>query len=189
MSVNTYVYEMNGLDFAKYNLWLDWRGKHFSQSEEILPIQKKAGIYAFTLLGEVVYVGSSINMFGRLQSHIAHMFSLSDKSKSRLEQRKYHYLKKHISQVKFVVLEFCDRNVHKEELEQIEYSYINEYNPIFNVHRGDVFREWDGNEKNIDDFVDGDIDIDDLKLMIRLCKHPNRSSRGLVHADDEDDEI
>lgn len=181
------AYEMDGVNFDKYNLWFDWSGKHCDKYEEATPIKNKTGIYAFTLCGEIVYVGSSTNLFGRLQSHITHMFSFGDKSKSRLEQRKYHYLKKYISQVKFVVLEFCDRNTQKEELEQIEYSYIDKYNPIFNVRRGDIFREWDGNEHDIDNFVNGNTSIDNLKSMIRLCKHPTSSSRGLVYADSDDE--
>ena len=178
MMSSQYSYEMDGLSFEKYNLWPDWSSKNCDKYEEVAPIKKKAGVYAFTLCDEIVYVGSSINLFSRLQSHIAHIFSLGDKSKSRLELRKYHYLKKYISQVKFVVLKFCDNSISKRELEQIEYSYIEKHNPIFNVRRGDTFREWDGNEQNVDDFVNGNTFMDDLRSMIRLCKHPNGHSHG-----------
>lgn len=60
------VYTINGNDFSKYDHELDWSGKLFEQYEEIAPIKNQGGIYAFTICEEIVYIGSSINLFNRL---------------------------------------------------------------------------------------------------------------------------
>ena len=178
---------IDGLDFDKYNPELDWSGKLFEQYEEIAPLRKQPGIYAFTLCREVVYIGSSINLFGRLQTHIAHMQGNANCTHSSLTWRKYFYLKKYISQVQFQVLEFCNTNISKSELEDIEYSYVNKHNPIFNINRGKSLHQWDGSEQDIDDFVNGNLSMDNLKELTVLCKHPTRGVRHLVPANTDDE--
>ena len=157
------IYTIDGIDFAKYNPELDWSGKLFEQYEEIAPLHKQPGIYDFTLCGEVVYIGSSINLFGRLQTHIAHMQGNANRTHSSLKWRKYFYFKKYISQAQFQVLEFCNQSVTKDELESLEYTYINQYCPIFNINYKDKLKRWNGSEHDIDNFINGMISIDDLK--------------------------
>ena len=157
------AYIINGLDFAKYNLELDWSGKLFEQYEEIDALRRQPGIYAFTLCGEIVYIGSSTNLFGRLQTHIGNLQGKTNYRRSSLKWRKYHYLNKHISMVQFQVIEFCDHNITKDELEALEYAYINQYCPIFNINYKDKLKRWNGFEYDIDNFVNGIISIDDLK--------------------------
>jgi hypothetical protein len=157
------IYAIHGLDFAKYNPTLDWSGKLFEQYEEIAPIRKRAGVYAFTLCGEIVYIGSSTNLFGRLQTHIGNLQGKTNYRRSSLKWRKYHYLNKHISKVQFHVLEFCEYGTTKEDLEILEYKYINQHCPIFNVNYKDKLKRWNGSEYDIDNFVNGAISMDDLK--------------------------
>ncbi len=159
------TYTINGMEFAKYNPELDWTGKIFKQCDEVALLKNRAGVYAFTLCGEIVYIGSSINLFGRFQTHIGSLQGKTNYRNSSLKWRKYHYLNKHISEVQFQVLEFCDRGVNKESLEILEYKYINQYCPIFNINYKDKLKRWNGSEYDIDNFVDGTISMDDLKSL------------------------
>ena len=157
------MYSINGTEFAKYNPELDWNGKLFEQYNEIAPLRKCPGVYTFTLCGEIVYIGSSTNLFGRLQTHIANMQGKTNYHNPSMKWRKYHYLNKHISNVQFKVLEFCDKTITKDQLENIEYMYINQHRPIFNINYKDTLCKWNGSEQDIDDFVNGIISMDDLK--------------------------
>ena len=158
-------YQINGIDFAKYNPEIDWSGKYFDSYSEVANIKNRAGVYAFTLCNEIVYVGSSTNLFGRLQTHIAHINSKTNRTSKSVERKKYYYLKKYISHVKFKVLDVYPDNISKEQLETYEYEYICKYNPIFNIKLKDSIQIWCGTEQNIEDFVKGLLTIDDLTKM------------------------
>lgn len=157
------LYTINGKDFAKYNPELDWSGKLFEQYSEVAQIRKRAGVYAFTLCGEIVYIGSSINLFGRLQTHIAHLHGKTNQRSTSWQWRKYHYLNKYLSEVQFRVIEFIDQPVAKNELESSEYKYINQYCPIFNINYKNQLKRWSGSEQDIDSFINGIISMDELK--------------------------
>lgn len=159
------MYSINGTEFAKYNPELDWSGKFFEKYNEIAPLRKCPGVYTFTLCGEIVYIGSSTNLFGRLQTHIANMQGKTNYRNPSMKWRKYHYLNKYISNVQFKVLEFCDKTITKDQLENIEYRYINQHRPVFNINYKDTLYRWNGSEQDIDDFVNGIISMDDLKTQ------------------------
>lgn len=160
------VYSIDGIDFAKYNPELDWSGRIFDEYQDAMSLRYRAGVYAFTLCDEVVYVGSSMNLFGRLQTHIAHIYSKSNKDSSSVKYKKYYYLNKYLPHVKFYVLCFFDSDVTKSQLEEKEYSFINQYCPIFNVNYKDSIHRWNGSEQDIDSFVNGTIHMNDLKIQI-----------------------
>lgn len=160
------IYTIDGKNFAKYNPELDWSGKLFEQYEEISPISRRAGVYAFTLCGEVVYVGSSINLFGRLQTHIAHMQGKTNRNSTSIDQKKYYYLNKYLPYVQFEILYFYDKFVSKSQLEEKEYELINQYCPIFNVNYKDRLKRWNGSEQDIDNFVHEITSMDDLKSKL-----------------------
>lgn len=156
------IHIIDGVDFAKYNPEIDWSGIYFNRYPEVANLKNHAGVYAFTLCGEPVYIGSSTNLFGRLQTHIAHIQSKMNNQNSKLKWKKYYYLNKHISQVQFQVLNIY-RDITKEELEKYEYKYIHKYRPIFNINHKDALYQWDGTEQDIDNFINGIITIEDLK--------------------------
>ena len=160
------IYKINGLDFNKYNPEIDWSGKYFDQYQEAIKLKNCAGIYAFTLCNEPVYIGSSINLFGRFQTHIMHMHSKSNSQSSKLKWKKYYYLSKYIDRVQFQVLNIYDNTISNTKLEEYEYAYINKYCPIFNINYKDTLKRWNGTEQDIDDFVNGIISIDILKNKI-----------------------
>lgn len=160
------IYTINGFTFDKYNPELDWSGKLFEQYEEISLLRKQAGIYAFTLCNEIVYIGSSINLFRRLQTHIANLQGKTNYQNPSLKWRKYHYLNKHISKVQFQVIGFCNQDITKEDLELLEYEHINRHCPIFNVNYKDKLKRWKGSEQDIDNFVAGLILMEDLKNQL-----------------------
>lgn len=164
------IYTIDGRDLAKYNPELDWSGKLFEQYEELIPIRKQSGIYAFTLCGEIVYIGYSINLLGRLQSHIAHMQGKTNQSSTSMENKKYYYLNKYLSHVQFEVLYFYNRSVSKAQLEEHEYEFIHQYSPIFNINYKDKLVRWNDSEQNIDDFVNGIISMEDLKIKSNTTK-------------------
>ena len=85
------VYTIDGNDFSKYDHELDWSGRLFEQYEEIAPIKNHSGIYAFTICEEIVYIGSSTNLFNRLQTHIGHMHGKTNQYSSSMESKKYYY--------------------------------------------------------------------------------------------------
>ena len=128
------VYTIDGNDFYKYDHELDWSGKLFEQYEEIAPIRNQGGIYAFTICGEIVYIGSSRNLFDRLQTHIGHMHGKTNQSSSSMENKKYYYLKKYLPYVQFHILRFLDKPVLQYQLEECEYDFINKHSPIFNIN-------------------------------------------------------
>lgn len=163
------VYTIDGTDFVKYIPELDWTGKRFEQYQEVIDLKHRAGIYAFTLCGEIVYVGSSINLFGRLQTHIMHMQGRSNYRNPSMKWRKYHYLNKHVAHVQFQVLEIFD-DITKESLENIEYDYIEQLCPIFNVNYKDTLKRWAGSEEDIDTFVNGEVSMDILKRNLNTSK-------------------
>jgi excinuclease UvrABC nuclease subunit len=157
------IYTIDGVDFAKYNPEIDWTGKHFNQYPEVVNLKNRVGVYVFTLCGEPVYIGSSTNIFGRLQTHIAHMKSKTNQQSSKLKWKKYYYLNKYVSHVQFQVLDIYSNNITKEELEEHEYKYIYEYHPIFNVNYKNTLYRWNGTEQDVDDFVNGIISMNILK--------------------------
>ena len=164
------VYTIDGNDFSKYDHELDWSGRLFEQYEEIAPIKNQGGIYAFTICEEIVYIGSSINLFNRLQTHIGHMHGKTNQYSSSMESKKYYYLNKYLSYVQFHVLHFLDKPVFKYQLEECEYDFIHKYCPIFNINYKDSQRRWNGSEQDIDDFVNGIILMDDLKTKFNPTK-------------------
>jgi hypothetical protein len=164
------IYTIDGADFAKYNPELDWSGKIFEQYNEIAPLRRCPGIYAFTLCGEIVYIGSSTNLFGRLQTHIANMQGKTNYRNQSMKWKKYHYLNKHISNVQFKVIEVCDKTITKDQLENIEYKYINQHCPIFNINYKDSLHRWSGSEEDIDNFVNGTISMDELTTKSNTTK-------------------
>lgn len=164
------LYTISGVDFAKYNPELDWSGKLFGQYKEISPIRNHTGIYAFTLCDEIVYIGSSTNLFGRFQTHIAHLQGKLNKNSVSVEKRKYYYLNKYLPQVQFKVLEFYNNSISKDELESNEYKLIHSYNPIFNINFKNEIKKWDWSEQNIDDFVNEIISMDKLKMKSNTAK-------------------
>lgn len=164
------VYTIDGNDFYKYNHELDWSGKLFEQYEEIAPIRNQGGIYAFTICGEIVYIGSSRNLFNRLQTHIGHMHGKTNQSSSSMENKKYYYLKKYLPYVQFHILRFLDKPVFKYQLEECEYDFINKYRPIFNINYKNGQRRWNDSEQDLDNFVNGIISMDDLKTKSNTTK-------------------
>ena len=160
------IYMIDGVDFAKYHPAIDWSGASFNEYPEVADLKNRTGIYAFTLCGEAVYIGSSINLFSRLQAHIMHMQGTANRTHSKLVWRKYYYLKKYLDEVQFHVLAVYDNPISKDLLEQYEYEYIEKYLPIFNVNYKDSLKRWNGTEQDIADFVNGLISIDVLKAQL-----------------------
>ena len=160
------IYKINGIDFNKYNPDIDWSGQYFNQYPEVIKLKNRVGVYTFTLCDEPVYIGSSTNLFSRFQTHIMHMQGKSNAQSSKLTWKKYYYLNKHINQVQFQVLNMYDSTISKTELEEYEYLYINQYNPIFNINYKYALKQWNGTEQDIDDFVNGIISMDILKNQI-----------------------
>lgn len=164
------IYVISGKDFAKYNPELDWSGRLFNQYKEIIPLRNCAGVYAFTMCGEIVYIGSSTNLFGRLQTHIANIQGKTNARSTNLKWKKYHYINKHISHVQFHIIETFDVNITKEQLESIEYQYIKQYRPIFNINYKDELMMWGGSEQDIDNFVNGIVSMSGLKNNIQMIR-------------------
>lgn len=161
-------YVISGIDFLKYNPELDWSGKLFEQYTEVHTLKQQAGVYAFTLCGEIVYIGSSNNLFGRFQTHIAHMQGKTNRSSASLEKKKYFYLNKYLPYVKFEIICFYDKSISRSQLEENEYDFITRHCPIFNVNYKNGQRRWNGSEQDIDDFVNGIISMDKLKHNIMI---------------------
>lgn len=156
-----------GNDFPKYNPELDWSGQLFKQYPEVYSLKQQTGIYAFTLCGKIVYIGSSRNLFGRLQTHIAHIQGKTNQNSTSIEKKKYYYLSKYLPYVQFKILYFYDEPVSKNQLEEKEYSFINKYCPIFNI---DGCQLWNDSAQAVDDFVHGVISMDDLKMTFNKTK-------------------
>jgi hypothetical protein len=164
------VYTIDGNDFYKYDHELDWSGKLFEQYDEVAPIRNQGGIYAFTICGEIVYIGSSRNLFNRFQTHIGHMHGKTNQSSSSMENKKYYYLKKYLPYVQFHILRFLDKPVFKYQLEECEYDFINKHSPIFNINYKNGQRRWNDSEQDLDNFVNGIVSMDDLKMKSNTTK-------------------
>ena len=118
----------------------------------------KSGIYAIKLRNEVIYVGESRILFFRL---INHCNKLQAKRLSKTDSdKKYRYLRNHLDNITFEVLEVT-HNLKKQEK-----YYIQKYNPIFNILSPDGLRYFNGTMDDVSDFVCGLATMDDLRQML-----------------------
>jgi hypothetical protein len=98
------------------------------------------------------------------------MHGKTNQSSSSMENKKYYYLKKYLPYVQFHILRFLDKPVFKYQLEECEYDFINKYRPIFNINYKDGRRRWNDSEQDINDFVNGIISMDNLKMKSSTTK-------------------
>lgn len=156
------LFSIYGDDLIQYDSENDWAGNYFFTFPNA-SVLNYAGIYAFTLCGEIVYVGSSIKPLNRLRTHIISIQHGDNCHSLSVAERKYYYLNKHISNVEFHIMKAYDKHIAKHQLESYEYEYMNHYCPIFNVNYGGNIIKWCGTDQDIDDFVDGKVSINTLK--------------------------
>lgn len=121
---------------------------------------RKSGIYAFLLLGEVVYVGQSTNLHLRFFHHAENFAKV--RPKKIPSNKKYILLKPYIDKVEWKVLEYCS----KEDLDERENSWIDFYNPIFNIQRRDGKVYFTGDSQDIDNYVSGEVDMKYLRTKL-----------------------
>lgn len=167
MDKNNGIFHICGNEFIKYNSEDDWSGKYFSDFSNASVLKSFAGVYAFTLCGEVVYVGSSTNLFNRFRTHIISIQHGDNCKSHKIADRKYCYLNKYIEKVEFQVLATYDKHIPKNELEKYEREYMSIYIPIFNVNYIDNVKRWTGSDEDLDEFVNGNIAMSDLQNQIR----------------------
>lgn len=92
------------------------------------------GVYYFkNVITDQIYIGSSRNMFNRMNQHIELMKGLNHHSYKVNESLKEHG----ISVFEFYIITYCK----VEELIETEQKFINLYYPFFNI-------EWDASGKN-----------------------------------------
>lgn len=161
------IFEICGSDFMAYNPEGDWVGKYFDDVPNILILKECAGVYVFTLCDEVVYVGSSINLFNRFRTHVMNIQHGDNCLHSTPAERKYYYFNNHIKDIQFKVIATYDKCISKEELESYENQYIDLYSPIFNINCGQKINQWCGTEEDIEDFVLGLLTVDDLMRKMK----------------------
>ena len=157
------LFQINGNDLIKYNADIDWYGKYFDSFPNSSQLKISAGIYAFVLCNEIVYIGSSINLFNRLRTHVMNIQCGHKCNTQRIGERKYYYFNKYITDMQYMLLQVYDKNISKLELEAHEYKHIQMHNPIFNVQYRGQRRIWNGTDQDIDNFVNGIVTIDELK--------------------------
>ena len=167
MDENNSIFHIRGDDFIQYNSEDDWVGNYFYGFPNASVLKNFSGIYAFTLCGEVVYVGSSVNLFNRFRTHIISIQHGDNCKSPSIADRKYYYLNKYIENVEFKVLATYDKHMSKQDLEQREHQYINIYQPIFNVNYMDKVKRWCGSDRDIDEFVNGNTTIADLQRQMK----------------------
>lgn len=86
------------------------------------------GIYGIYVNGELIYIGSSLNMDNRIREHCRLIYSEKD-----YPNDKYEYLHKCILDGKTISFEIIDDTITEENRYGVEYEYIEKYKPKFNV--------------------------------------------------------
>ena len=161
------LFSISGEGLIQYNSEKDWIGSYFDSFPNATILRNCAGIYVFTLCGEIVYIGSSINLLNRLRTHTISIQHGDNCHSLSVADRKYYYFNQHISNVEFHVVETYNKNISKQELELYEYEYINRYLPIFNVNYVGSVKRWLGTDQDIDNFINATLSMDDLKAKLR----------------------
>ena len=96
-------------------------------------LEKVCGIYAILYNNEVIYVGQSINIRSRLDSHTnkarINEYAKRDQhnKNTQLKLEFYTLIQEHMDEIQFLYIP-CD----KKELNKYEEYYINKYKPKYN---------------------------------------------------------
>lgn len=96
-------------------------------------LEKVCGIYAILYNNEVIYVGQSINIRSRLDSHTnkarINEYAKRDQhnKNTQLKLEFYTLIQEHMDEIQFLYIP-CD----KKELDKYEEYYINKYKPKYN---------------------------------------------------------
>ena len=94
------------------------------------------GIYAIQYQKEIIYIGQSTNVLCRWKQHNYNVDKTllgEVKSLTRYAQQKYNFLAtKRPEDVDFIILQQCAI----EELDKLEFYYIQKYKPRFNFQPG-----------------------------------------------------
>ena len=160
------LFRINGNDLIQYDADTDWYGKYFDTFSNSAQLKTSAGVYAFVLCNEIVYIGSSTNLFSRLRTHIMNIQCGNKCHTHSIGERKYYYFNKYITNMQYTLLQVCNKHISKSELEAYEYEYIKTHEPIFNVQYGKQRKKWNGTDQDIDNFVNGAIAINKLKSKL-----------------------
>ena len=99
---------------------------------------KEAGVYLFKADEEIIYVGSSKNLYHRIS---VHKTAIKKGSEHGYKQDLYYYLQSN----KFTV-EFKTTDNYR----QLEQELIEKYNPKYNSHRAYTGVAWNGNKAEYD---------------------------------------
>jgi hypothetical protein len=133
----------------------------YSKYKNLVAELTRPGVYAIMLCGEVVYVGQSGNLFGRLINHCDNIFHADIKLND-----KYAMLKPFSKYLSWCVLEYVNDATRSD----VENKYISKYKPIFNIITDDGYKYFWGTKKDIEDFCYGLITIEELQEMIHYVK-------------------
>ena len=97
-------------------------------------LEEVCGIYAILYNNEVIYVGQSINIRSRLDSHTnkarINEYAKRDQhnKNTQLKLEFYTLIQEHMDEIQFLYIP-CD----KKELDKYEEYYINKYKPKYNI--------------------------------------------------------
>jgi hypothetical protein len=121
---------------------------------------RKSGIYGWFIKDECVYVGQTKELYSRFVTHAEELAKV--RQKDIPSKQKYILLKDHVALIEWRELEITT------DLDAAEDKWIEWYRPIFNVKTPYGRQYFNGDQKDINAFVEGKITMDDLKKLITI---------------------
>ena len=95
---------------------------------------RESGVYLFSSNNEVIYIGSSKNLYQRMTNHIS---SIRKGSNNGHKQELYQFLQKNHFTVEFHLT---------DNYRQLEQELVERYHPKYNSHRAYTGLAWNGNK-------------------------------------------